>query len=134
MVPLISNLSTNFRVTGFIVTSSGLSVGFSIVNVVLVFSSTFSLPPNQLVLGNVLSEVSSLSIPTSSESNEDKGTSITLFMFENVALLWTINFPACPYTDLTASCAFTSPAPCVNASLFKLLALDMRMLLILNGS
>ena len=114
--------------------SSVLFVGFSIVNSVVVFSPGCNLPPNQLVIGNVLSEIPNLSIPIELELNECSDVSITSFMFENVASLCTINFPPCPYTVLTAFRALTMPVPCVIGSFLISSAVDIRIFLILNGS
>ena len=101
----------------------------------IVSSPEFSLPPYQPVIGNaVSSRLNSESIPSKSESSDNHGSPITSFMFENDASLCTMNLPPCPFTILTASNAFTNPAPCVSGSLRKSLADDMSRFRIVNGS
>ena len=72
---------------GLIAIFIALGVGFSIVNVVLVFSPECNRPPYQPVMGNVLSEKLNSLPPNKSESNNGEDVSITFFMFENVSSL-----------------------------------------------
>ena len=111
MLPSICNFSINFSVTGLILKSSDLFVGFSNVKIVVVFAPGSNVPPYQLVIGNVFSATLSFFSPKISKSNKEIGLSITFLIFENDSLLCTRNFPPSPFTTLTAVNAFTSPVP-----------------------